>query len=142
MVRPDPDNPRTGEVVGRLVVGIFGLVFLGIGLTVIVSLWAVPRGQFGAPPLVFRLVGSFISLAFVTFGAFMVFAAITGRTLAGAGRGAGGGYMVDDAERSGPSSCGYSCPHCGAPLAEGSDISPHGDVKCAHCNCWFNIHGG
>jgi DNA-directed RNA polymerase subunit RPC12/RpoP len=34
----------------------------------------------------------------------------------------------------------YHCPACGAPLAEGADVSPHGDAKCTHCGSWFNIH--
>jgi DNA-directed RNA polymerase subunit RPC12/RpoP len=71
----------------------------------------------------------------------MCFAAITGRVPPGTGRGARGAHMVGDDQQREPSSCGYSCPHCGAPLAVGESISPHGDVKCAHCDCWFNIHG-
>ncbi len=35
----------------------------------------------------------------------------------------------------------YTCQHCGAPLGEGVEVSPHGDVKCNYCNTWFNIHG-
>jgi DNA-directed RNA polymerase subunit RPC12/RpoP len=35
---------------------------------------------------------------------------------------------------------GYQCAHCGATLGEQADVSPHGDVKCAHCGRWFNIH--
>jgi hypothetical protein len=141
VVRPDRNNPQTTPLGGRLIAGVFGLVFLGIGLTVMVSLWAEPFGGFGSPPVVFRLVGSFISLPFVAFGVLMCFAAIAGRVPPTMGRSSRGGNLVDDGQPQGPSSPGYSCPHCGAPLAEGDSISPHGDVKCAHCDCWFNIHG-
>jgi hypothetical protein len=39
-----------------------------------------------------------------------------------------------------PGSANYACPNCGATLGDRSDVSPHGDAKCGHCNRWFNIH--
>ncbi len=34
----------------------------------------------------------------------------------------------------------YACPHCGAPIESGADVSPHGDSRCGFCDSWFNIH--
>jgi hypothetical protein len=34
----------------------------------------------------------------------------------------------------------FACPRCGAALGEGAEVSPHGDVKCAYCQSWFNVH--
>ena len=39
-----------------------------------------------------------------------------------------------------PPTAGYVCTKCGAPLSEGADVSPSGDVKCQSCKSWFNIH--
>ena len=36
----------------------------------------------------------------------------------------------------------YECPNCAARLGDGADVSPSGDVKCGHCDRWFNIHAG
>ena len=48
---------------------LIGLFPLGIGLTVLGGLWLAPFGEFHSPPLFFRIFGSIIALAFVTFGA-------------------------------------------------------------------------
>ena len=48
-------NPGLGEGPGRFIGAVFGLVFFGIGLTVIGFLWGAPFGEFGSPPLVFRI---------------------------------------------------------------------------------------
>lgn len=34
----------------------------------------------------------------------------------------------------------YNCNHCHAVLQSPDDISPSGDVKCHHCNQWFNVY--
>ena len=34
----------------------------------------------------------------------------------------------------------YQCPACGARIQDASDVSPGGDVRCAYCNVWFNVH--
>ena len=128
---------------------VFGLVFLGIGITVIVWMWTAQG--FGAPPLVFRVFATFIAIAFVAMG---------GATAYSAARSLGGGHLqppfgqpsqpleeppLEDKlgegfDRGGQ--VGYTCPGCGAPLARGADVSPHGDVKCGHCGRWFNVHKG
>ncbi len=131
----------------RFVAAVFGFVFLGIGLTVIGFLWSQPFGEFGSPPLIFRIFGSFIAVAFVAMGGGTAYAALTGKpNPMGPGRRAA--RMMRDMQSelpqspSGPPTVGsYSCDSCGAPLDSGADVSPHGDVKCDHCERWFNIHG-
>lgn len=34
----------------------------------------------------------------------------------------------------------YNCANCNATLEHPEDISPSGDVKCRHCNSWFNVY--
>lgn len=138
----DPFDPIRPPAPPKFVFVVFGLIFAGIGIAVLVFLWSRPFGQFGAPPLVFRIIGSFIALAFVTMGAGMAVSLLARRR---------GGPSISEALRSAmrprdhdrpPSSSrpAYTCPHCGAPLADGADVSPHGDVKCSFCNSWFNVH--
>lgn len=79
------DSTGGGPNVGRFIGGVFGLVFAGIGLTVIIFLWGAPFGEFGSPPVIFRIFGSFIAIAFVAMGGGAAFAAITGK---------GGGGLV------------------------------------------------
>jgi hypothetical protein len=134
---------KTGLFVGL----VFGLVFLGIGMTVIVWMWTAEG--FGAPPLVFRVFATFIAIAFVAMG---------GATAYSAARALAGGQVGFDPrdlaarqqdehldDNAGPdgdrtAQVGYACPGCGAPLARGADVSPHGDVKCTHCGRWYNVH--
>lgn len=33
-----------------------------------------------------------------------------------------------------------ACPSCGAPVKDGGDVSPSGDIRCPHCSRWYNIH--
>jgi hypothetical protein len=123
-----------------------GIVPLGIGITVIAFLWGAPFGEFGSPPLFFRFFGSFIALAFVMVGAGILFGATTKARsrifdrLGDAARRQQGRDHEEDDSPARPSGR-YTCPHCGAPLADGADVSPHGDVKCTYCTSWFNIHG-
>lgn len=120
----------------RFIGGVFGFVFFGIGVSVIIFLWSSPFGKFGSPPLIFRVFGSFIALAFVAVGGTVAVAAIKGvqprLQLPGRLRGAG--------RQHGSKSVTYGCPRCSAPLDSEADVSPHGDVKCKHCEAWFNIH--
>jgi hypothetical protein len=119
-----------------------GLIFAGIGITVLVFLWGQPSGGFGAPPLFFRVFGSLIALAFVVVGGGSGLMILTGRRPPTRF----GRSLLNRARRAArrrekpPSQSAYACPRCGAPLADGADVSPHGDVKCTYCNCWFNVH--
>jgi len=112
---------------------VFGIVFAGIGSTVVIGLWSLHG--FGEPPLMFKMFGSFIALAFVAFGVTFFFAALKGLTVHPGDPGA-----TLPEEKSGAAG-GYKCPACGARLGEGADVSPKGDVKCGYCKQWFNIHG-
>jgi hypothetical protein len=128
---------------GRVIMFVFGAVFFCVGLTVIGFLWTQPFGEFGSPPLFFRLVGSFIALAFVAMGGGTCWMAVASRHR---GTSDFSVEIKDNRERDGamPPAAGsqtsYVCPRCGAPLAENADVSPHGDVKCTYCDAWFNIH--
>lgn len=142
---PDQFGPGYGSGPARFIRAVFGLIFLGIGLTVIGFLWGAPFGAFHSPPLFFRIMGSFIALAFVTVGGGTAYAAISGKTqqhvirrfsarhreLMGSSR---------DRPPQLPARDGYSCDNCGAGLGSDTEVSPHGDVKCEHCGRWFNIH--
>jgi hypothetical protein len=145
-VSPRFDNRTPVPPAGRFLGGVFGLIFAGIGITVIAFLWGAPRNDFFAPPLFFRVFGTFIALAFLAMGGTMAVGALT------AGKGAAKMWqdlsdrLDDAAERpddkpQDASSPAYSCSQCGAPLAKGAEISPHGDVQCGYCHCWFNVRG-
>jgi len=119
---------------GRIFIGFFMSIFGMIGITVLVSLWAAPFGDFGSPPLIFRLVGSFIALAFIAFGVFGVYGAIAGKaptpdTSTRAPGGSGDATANDQ----------LACPKCGASVGADTEISPSGDVKCPYCSSWFNV---
>lgn len=117
---------------------VFGVIPLGIGLTTIGFLWGTPFGGFGSPPLFFRVFGSFVALGFVFVGAGI----LLGNLSRAPGQSVGGPRNTDagpTAENAQGDSA-YTCTHCGAPLAEGADVSPHGDVKCPFCKGWFNVH--
>lgn len=121
--------PETEQLPARIFFGVFSSIFGGIGLTVLIFLWGTPRDAFGAPPLFFRICGSFIAIGFIAFSAFGIYGAITGRTRQPRSR-----------RRSNFESAGsYECPSCGAGLGADTEVSPSGDVKCAHCNNWFNV---
>jgi hypothetical protein len=142
-------NPLENQVAGqfkaaRLIGGVFGFAFGGIGLTVLGFLWLTPFNQFDSPPLFFRLFGSFIALVFVVVGGTAFFGAISGRGLMAPGatlpqpRSQPAPRPAPTLDNSIPA--GYACPHCGAPLTQQADVSPLGDVKCPFCHTWFNIH--
>lgn len=131
---------------------LMAIVPFGIGMTVLFFLWSAPFGQFGSPPLFFRVFGSFIALAFVMtgIGIFM-----------GAGKLGNPHSMVQSLQEitkdlaanqpvatSAPGNAtdeskpkvSYDCPNCGAALGKQADVSPSGDAKCGYCERWFNIH--
>ena len=130
-----PKLPPGATGAARFVFGVFGFIFGGIGLTVLIFLWGTPFDEFGSPPLVFRIFGSFIAIGFVAFGGTMAFAALRGPSFMAP--------LVSSKDGADPPSGTpgkYRCPNCGAPLGEGADVSPMGDVKCPFCKSWFNIH--
>ena len=126
---------------------LIGIVPFGIGVTVLCFLWGTPSGQFGSPPLFFRVFGSFIALAFVMFGLAFFFAQSIAarpkgllkkrRQLAGELQQRRSGQKPSVGS---PPSGGYDCPQCGAALGDAAEVSPSGDVKCQYCRKWFNIH--
>jgi DNA-directed RNA polymerase subunit RPC12/RpoP len=136
---PAPDSTAGAA---RFVGGVFGFVFAGIGVTVLVFMWRAPFDDFHSPPLFFRVFASFIAIAFVAIGGGIGFAAIRG------GKGGGDTPVAPGVAASStppsttaPSTAAsYRCPHCSAPLGDRADVSPSGDVKCTFCGRWFNIH--
>lgn len=127
---------------------LFGIIPLGIGLTVLYSLWFSGSG-FGSPPLFFRVCGSFVALGFVMFGvaAFSAGGMLNHDRLTDLAQKMhqrqrrqrnGSGESTETGQKTGDR--GYGCPKCGAELSDGADVSPSGDVKCAYCRRWFNIH--
>lgn len=138
-------NVRQGLAAGRVLTGVMGFVFGGIGLTVLMFLWGTSSNEFGAPPLFFRIFGSFIALAFVAFGGTMGFSAFWSSLPGPAGQMEQilSSEPVTPPAPAAPSQTAdsYVCTKCGAPLAKGVDVSPLGDVKCSFCGAWFNVHG-
>lgn len=125
------NNNLQPPAIMRIVPAAFGAIFAAIGVTVIVFLWT--DDEFGEPPVIFRVFGSLIALAFIVFGGAMAISAMTGGA-------SGRSPHLPNAASPSPSSAAYVCPRCGAPLAKDADVSPMGDVRCGHCNGWFNIH--
>jgi hypothetical protein len=118
----------------RIISGVFGFAFLGIGLMTLITLWGAPFGGFHSPPLVFRIFGSFIALVFTVAGGTIAWTAVTSRSALG------GLPPIPSSPPNRGGRVDYTCPKCSAPLTDKADVSPHGDVKCSHCNSWFNIH--
>jgi len=118
--------------------GVFGLVFAGVGVCVLVLMWG---GEADFVPVAARIFGSLIAVAFLAFGGTMAFTALRGE-------GSMGSVDVPDVDprfvppsQPGPATpAGYVCPRCGAALGAKADVSPMGDVKCPFCGQWFNVH--
>ncbi|MFZ5832027.1 MAG: hypothetical protein ACOY3P_18235 [Planctomycetota bacterium] len=127
--------------VARFIGAIVGLVFAGAGLTLLIFLWGAPFGEFGSPPLFFRVFASFIAIAFVGVGSASAYAAIAGKMPQP--RGLHRRHVGSSRISGGPvSNARYVCPQCAAALESGADVSPHGDTKCPYCGSWFNVHSG
>jgi hypothetical protein len=143
--RPPGKNqlPEGAVKVGKAVGGGMGLIFAGIGVTVLIFLWGSSFDEFGSPPLFFRVFGSFIALAFVLMGGgtFLgsLFAGNALKNISPGTENQPDSDTGDDAPAT-DAPVSYTCPRCGAPLGKGAEVSPHGDVKCGYCNAWFNIH--
>jgi len=123
MNAPKPPLPRPP---------IFVLVFMSmfgfIGLTLLIFVWS-QAGDF--PPLIFKLVASFIAIAFMAMGFGAPITMLKAR----------GDWSSTSAPEvpTEPPVKGYRCPACGAGLGQ-QEVSPSGDVKCSHCQQWWNIH--
>jgi hypothetical protein len=136
-LRMEPTLPnRMNSAAPRVLGGIFGLVFFGIGLTVLGFLWLSTGPE--SPPLVFRMFGSFIAIGFVAMGGFLAAGAVLGRMSPAARLAKFQPSLNAIPASAAPGS--YVCPHCAAPLQPKTEVSPSGDVKCPFCNSWFNIH--
>jgi hypothetical protein len=137
--------PELPDSVARFMGVAMGFIFGGIGLTVLIFLWAAPYGEFGSPPIFFRFFGSFIALAFLIFGAGSSLAMYKNRPpLNRRSASMRDGVLEKTSPLETPYPAGelnYTCPKCSAPLTDGAEVSPHGDVKCTFCNGWYNIHG-
>ncbi len=142
-MKPPRRDDLAAAQVGRVLGIVFGIVIGGVGITVLAFLWGTPRGEFGAPPLFFRIFGSFIALAFVAMGGSICLAALKGASPFGPAirkLGITDRRAVPGESAGAPVSAGYVCPQCGASLGPKADVSPLGDVKCTFCGSWFNIH--
>jgi hypothetical protein len=132
---------------GQAILGIvFGLVFFGVGISVMAFVWT--ESGFHAPPLFFRIFATLIAIPFVAVGGIAAYGSV--QVLRGSHAGADqiAGLLqrsaqsgtADEELAAAGSRVRYTCPACGAPLARGAEVSPHGDVKCTHCGGWFNVH--
>lgn len=123
----------------------FGLIFAGVGVVVIGSLWFAEDG-FGSPPLIVRLIGSFIALGFIVMGGTVAASSFLAGNVLEKVQHTMREANQHIAARAAPDSStapprGYTCPHCGGGLGEKADVSPMGDTKCGFCGRWFNVHG-
>jgi hypothetical protein len=118
----------------RVMQGVIAVVFGGAGLCVLGLIWSE---ESNFVPIFARLFGSLIALAFVAFGAFMGYGALARAKLSIPRIGTSDNPLSPAASAG---VAGYTCPNCGAALGERADVSPMGDVKCAHCGRWFNVH--
>lgn len=132
---------QSGANVAGFMGVVMGFVFGGIGLTVLIFLWAAPFGEWDSPPIFFRIFGSFIAIAFVAAGSGAAVTSFRGRKVVNqilSNVNAARSEMQTAGDD--PKIDGYACPHCGAPLPAKADVSPLGDAKCTFCHAWFNIH--
>ena len=109
--------PRGPLMAQRFLAGLFGLVFAGVGLTLITFMW-IGSDDFGSPPVFFKIFASFIAIAFVGFGGTMAYGAWRSNGLLG---NVDKIFQAAQARATGASADakgGYSCPSCGAALAE------------------------
>lgn len=128
---------------------LFALIPLGVGLCVLGFVWSQPSSGFGAVPTFLKLFFSLVAGAFVLTGLAGLAGAASPESrmrqmlhsMKSLQRELGRPHQHGSTQTGsvGPPAA-YSCPNCGAPLDGAADVSPHGDVKCTHCDRWFNIH--
>jgi len=139
---------KVASIIGTVVLIVFGIALGGIGLVVIISVWSSAPG-FGDPPTFFKIFASLIALPFIAIGILFLAGALGLAKFGRKSSAAALAQQLKDTPLESPqpsaestvSPLNYTCPHCGAPLDSSSSASPHGDVKCTHCETWFNIHG-
>ncbi len=142
------DDKTRVTLAGKIVVAIFGLAFLGIGVTVLWFMWSQPFDDFHSPPLFFRIFASFIAICFIAMGGGTAYAALNGTSQMNNLQATVQERLdqrrvkVSDPDRPPVTRDAYVCPQCSAPLGDQADVSPHGDAKCTHCKSWFNVHAG
>jgi hypothetical protein len=124
-----------GRLPGRppLFVLLFFSIFGFIGIAVIAFLWGSGDG-FGSPPLFFKVFGSLIALGFIAMG--------FGVPLGAVRRGKEMEKLIERGltpQPPPPVPETLQCPTCGANVGK-AEVSPSGDVKCAYCHGWWNIH--
>jgi len=123
MTTPKPP-PQSPPLFALIFISMFGFT----GLALLIFVWS-ERGDF--PPLIFKLVASFIAIAFMAMGFGAPLAALKAR--ASLNRCSPGEARTELPVE------GYKCPSCGAGLGQ-QEVSPSGDVKCTYCQKWWNIH--
>lgn len=124
----------------KLIARVIPLVFGVMGLAMVIFLWSAPFGEFGSPPLFFRIFGTLIAIVFMLVG---FGGAILGNDPRAMVRRLGDRYGArPSSSPPAASKPGYECPNCHARLDQDADVSPQGDVKCTYCTRWFNVHTG
>ena len=123
---------------GRVLIGVFGLVFAGAGVCMLALIWGEESNFVPVPA---RLFGSLICVAFVAFGGTMAFTALRGGSFGAVNLPTLGDMGATNSPTPTTTPAGYICPHCGAALGAKTDVSPMGDTKCPFCGQWFNVHG-
>ena len=93
-------------------------------------------------PIFMKLFGVFICLPFIGVGLALIF----GKAPSASEQLAALQKQVDETRTIPPLGAGtpvapgkLKCPNCGSSPGT-AEVSPHGDVKCDHCSCWYNVH--
>lgn len=137
----------------RIVIGIFGLLFISVGILMLIFLWAM--FGFTGPGLLISLIPGLVSLIFIGSGLTTLVGAFTGEIIHGPMtrnrklleisepfqqlQQFFSDHVHQQERQENPSSRMNSvCPRCSAPIGE-AEISPSGDVKCLHCKNWYNV---
>lgn len=114
----------------------FFALFGCVGVAVLIFIWS-PSDMSMDPPLIFKIVGSFIATMFMVMGFGVPLSAIkAARCADDAGSAPSAGPSPGGDAKAG----GYRCPNCGAGLGPDQEVSPSGDAKCTYCKRWWNIH--